>query len=226
MLILASKNDFYSNWLFEQLKTTNNDWVFISEKNDFTVENLDKINPEKIFFFHWSFIVPQNIYNKYECINFHTGNLPNGKGGSPIQNQILDNIMQSKINALKMSDDGLDAGPIYCSENITLQGNLYDIWNMMSKITFKMILNIINNNIQPIPQEKKQCAVYKRRKDNKIPFEDTNEIEKIYDFIRMLDDETYPNPFVNIGNYKLSFSRASYNGKKILADVVIEKNNN
>jgi methionyl-tRNA formyltransferase len=226
MFILASKSDYCSNWLFEQLKTTNNNWVFISEKNDLVVENLDKITPKKIFFLHWSFIVPKDVYNKYECVNFHTGNLPYGKGGSPIQNQIIDGITQSKINALKMSDDGLDAGPIYCSENITLQGNLYDIWNMMSKVTLKMILNIIDNNIQPIPQEKIQCDVYKRRKDNKIPFENTCELEKIYDFIRMLDEETYPNPFINIGNYKLSFSRASYNGKKILADVVIEKSDN
>ena len=28
--------------------------------------------PEKIFFFHWSYIVPKEIYNNYECINSHS----------------------------------------------------------------------------------------------------------------------------------------------------------
>jgi len=53
---------------------------------------------------------------------------------------------------------------------------------------------------------------------------------KIYDFIRMLDNEEYPNPYIEIGNYKLEFNRAprmchqwNFNGEKIHSDVIITK---
>ena len=178
---------------------------------------------QKIFFFHWSYIVPNDIYNEYECINIHTSNLPDGKGGSPLQNQIIDDIIHSRVNALRMSDDGLDAGPVYCSKNVTLQGNLNDIWLMLSKITYDLIDTIITNDTTPTPQMKKsECKIYKRRRDNRIPFE-SNDIIKVYDFIRMLDSEEYPSPFIEIGNYKLEFNRANFNGKKIHADVIIKK---
>ena len=234
MYIFASKNNFVSNLLFDKLsKRVNEEWLFVSNKKYLQDHTIGVLVPsifqnkeiQKIFFFHWSYIVPKNIYNKYECINIHTSNLPDGKGGSPLQNQIIDNIMHSKVNALRMSDDGLDAGPVYCSKNVTLQGNLNDIWLMLSKITYDLIDTIITNNTTPTPQMKNSnCKIYKRRRDNKIPFE-SNDIIKIYDFIRMLDSKEYPNPFIEIGNYKLEFNRANFNGEKIHSDVIIRKIN-
>ena len=41
----------------------------------------------------------------------------------------------------------------------------------------------------------------------------------------MLDSEEYPNPFIKIGNYKLEFNRATFNGEKIHSDVIIRKIN-
>ena len=67
--------------------------------------------------------------------------------------------------------------------------------------------------------------IYKRRKDNQIPFESNGNLKKIYDFIRMLDDDNYPSANFIIGQYKLNFNRANFNGEKIHADVIIEKIN-
>lgn len=223
MYILASKKNYFSINLFNKLKKKNNNFIFITDKEELK-NNIIKINPLKIFFLHWSFIVPRSIYNKYECINLHVGNLPKGKGGSPIQNQILDGITQSRVNALKMSDDGLDAGPIYCFEYISLQGNLFDIWDTLSKVGFKLINNIIENKVKPKKQEDNNFKVYKRRKNNKIPFDKEDNLSKIYDFIRMLDSSYYPNPYLQIGNFKLEFNRANFNGEYILCDVKITKN--
>ena len=39
----------------------------------------------------------------------------------------------------------------------------------------------------------------------------------------MLDSEEYPNPFIEIDNYKLEFNRSNFNGKKIHSDVIITK---
>lgn len=233
MFIFASKKTVYASQLFEKLKNRPNEsWYFITDKSYFNNLNISitqkleiKDNITKIFFFHWNYIVPKSIYNYFECINIHTSNLPDGKGGSPLQNQILDDIVISKVNTLRMSDNGLDAGPIYCSQNITLQGNLSDIWYLLSQVSFNLISKIIDENIIPVEQPKGEFINYKRRKDNQIPFESANNLKKIYDFIRMLDDDNYPSAHLIIGQYKLNFNRANFNGEKIHADVIIEKLN-
>jgi len=233
MFIFASKKTVYANQLFEKLKNRPNEkWLFVTEKSYFDRLNIlinDSIeikdNITKIFFFHWNYIVPKSIYNYFECINMHTSNLPDGKGGSPLQNQILDNIVISKVNALKMSDSGLDAGPIYCSQEISLQGNLSDIWYLLSQVSFNLISKIIDENIVPVEQPKGEFINYKRRKDNILPLESIHDLRRIYDFIRMLDDDNYPSANLIIGKYKLNFNRANFNGEKIHADVIIEKLN-
>jgi methionyl-tRNA formyltransferase len=223
--ILFSKDNYFFQKLKEKLETNiNQSWVFLTEKKYDFIET-KKPAYIKIFFLHWNYIVPEHIFKNYECINIHTSNLPEGKGGSPIQNQIIDNIKHTRVNALKMTNDGLDAGPIYCSKNISLQGNIFDIWNIITETAYLLINEIINNNLKPIEQEKSIEKIYKRRKDNSIPFDEETNIEKIYDFIRMLDSNDYPDPYIIVNGYKLSFNRAKFNGKNILSDVIIEKFN-
>ena len=146
---LYSKNNFFSNKLINKLKNTDNKWIYCNE-NNFDILNNYITNNIKIFFLHWNYIVPKNIYSKYECINIHTSNLPDGKGGSPIQNQIINNILFTKVNTLKITDDGLDSGPIYNSKDISLQCNLFDIWNIITESSYELINDIINNNLVPL----------------------------------------------------------------------------
>ena len=51
------------------------------------------------------------------------------------------------------------------------------------------------------------------------------ELEKIYDYIRMLDAEGYPRAFMDFGEYRLSFEQArmSEDGKEVEARVVFKK---
>ncbi|HEE8995621.1 TPA: hypothetical protein R2H68_001640, partial [Campylobacter jejuni] len=95
-----------------------------------------KINPKYIFFPHWSFIIPDEIYQNYECIVFHMSDLPFGRGGSPLQNLILQNIKKTKISALKVCKD-LDAGDIYlkCKLDIS-KHSAQKIYKKASKIIF------------------------------------------------------------------------------------------
>lgn len=219
MNLICSKDNYFLNIIYESLEKKYNNFIIVNKKDDLknTIEKYDKIN--KIFFFHWNYIVPSSIYNNYECINLHTGNLPEDRGGSPIQNQILLGKTISHVNALRMSDDGIDSGPIYCSKQLTLQGTIFDIFNTTTKIGIDLIFKIIDENLKPKPQIFNNELIFKRNKDNTIDF--TKSIESIYDKIRMLDSDDYPTSYLNIGNYKLEFSRAKFNGKEIVSDVKI-----
>lgn len=53
------------------------------------------------------------------CINVHASLLPRWRGASPIQHAILAGDAQSGISLMQM-DEGLDTGPVYIAEAITL----------------------------------------------------------------------------------------------------------
>ena len=64
-------------------------WHLISEKDDLKIETIKKLKPKYIFFPHWSWVVSDEVITKYVCICFLMTDLPFGRGGSPLQNLIL-----------------------------------------------------------------------------------------------------------------------------------------
>lgn len=229
--LFVTQYDVYSSlWLKKELEKRDNimeinSMIQLNDILQFYKMNIDQGKIGYIFFFHWSTIVPKEIYEHYNCVVIHTSNLPDGRGGSPLQNQIVDEIIHTRVNAIKMVKE-LDAGPIYMNIPITLQGTISDIWMTIAQSAKIIIFEMIENpNLEPITQlvrgdEKK----YHRRKDNQLRLEDySDDGSKIYDFIRMLDGGKYPKAYIEIGNYRLEFSRASFDGQEILADVTITK---
>ena len=118
-LLISPKQ--WHNQLFENLsKAIDVKWLRIGNKEDFTVDNLKRIAPTKIFIPHWSHIIPSEIYNDYECIVFHMTDLPYGRGGSPLQNLIVKGHKSTKISALKVQK-GLDTGDIYLKKGVGIE---------------------------------------------------------------------------------------------------------
>ena len=219
MIFLVSKKNVWSDHLFSSVKKKYDCKYF----NDSSyIEELQNFNqPDWIFFFHWSSLIPEEIYKNYRCVVIHTGNLPQGRGGSPIQNQILDGVIESRVNAITV-ERTIDSGDIYHSLPITLQGSLYDIWMVIAHRACSLIKKCVDENLTPT-QQVGEVQTYKRRKDNKVPFENTDNIFQIYKFIQMLDADGYPNPYFKIGNYKIEFSRAKIEKDNILCDVKIKR---
>lgn len=181
----------------------------ITSKSDLTEEKLKVIEPDYIFFPHWSWIIPESIYKKYKCIVFHTADLPYGRGGSPIQNLIIRGIYKSKISAIEVVEE-IDAGDIYLKEEIDLEiGNVDEIIKHISnKIFNNMIPKFLKSNLKSYKQEG-EVLEFKRRKPEESNFysfltkENDVSDKKIYDFIRMLDGEGYPKAYLEIGKYKM-----------------------
>ncbi|MCR8687279.1 methionyl-tRNA formyltransferase [Campylobacter sp. 1569] len=211
-------NNFHK---LRKLYSTHN-FHLITSKDVLTLENIKKINPDYIFFPHWSFYIPTEIYSNYQCIVFHLGNLPFGRGGSPLQNLIIRGIYKSKICALKACDI-LDGGEIYLKHNISFKkSNAQKIYEKISKIIFfKLIPKILQTKIIPYKQKGK-VIVFKRRakEQSSISTLKNPNLVKIYDFIRMLDAKDYPKAFLEFKNIKMVFQNAKKHNNQIKAEVI------
>tara|TARA_R110000824_G_scaffold99820_2_gene237317 strand:- start:1145 stop:1831 length:687 start_codon:yes stop_codon:yes gene_type:complete len=222
-VLIISKDSLWTRELFDSLSLEPSKEFKYFLLSEFTEETIASINPKWIFFFHWSEKVPKSIYNNYRCAVIHTSNLPEGRGGSPIQNQILDGIMNTRVNIIEMVDK-FDAGGIYCSRGVTLQGTLTDIWLAISSVAKNLILECTSKDLRP----KEQIGSpknYKRRRDNEINFGKCKNLLQVYDVVRMLDTahKEYPKSFCEIGDFILEFSRAKLEEGSILSDVRISK---
>jgi methionyl-tRNA formyltransferase len=197
-----------------------NNFFLISEKEHLTYERLNKINPKYIFFPHWSWIIPEEIWSNFNCVVFHMTDLPYGRGGTPLQNLIVRGHKKTKISAIKV-DGGLDTGGIYIKENLSLAGKAESIYRMASQIIFKkMIPHLIKNNPIAVKQTGK-IVKFKRRKMKQSKILQTAMLDKIYDTIRMLDADGYPKAFLETKKIKFSFFDVKKGKNKLIAKVEI-----
>ena len=181
----------------------------ISNSEALTEEFIQKINPNYIFFLHWSWIIPKNIYNNFNCVLFHMTDLPYGRGGSPLQNLIMNKVYKTKISAIKVSEN-IDSGDIYLKESLDIStGSAQDIFKKSSQITFeKMIPKFLSSKLSA-KEQSGEIVTFKRRTPDQSSIEIVKDLSlnSLYDFIRMLDGEGYPKAYIEIENIKIEFSQ-------------------
>ena len=218
-VIACSKRWFIDHQIrFVSLKK----FVLITEKKKLNLKNLKKINPKYIFFPHWSFILKQEIYKNYYCIGFHSSDLPNGRGGSPIQNQILKGKKNTKITSIKYNQL-LDSGDWIYKTKLNLSGDLDDIFKRSSKIIKNQINMIIKNKFK-LKKQKGKIYKFKRLKiSNSEIKKNESKLINIYDKIRMLDSEEYPRAYFKLGKIRIELSEAKYLKNKILCKAILKK---
>jgi len=191
-------------------------WTLINNKVDFNEIFLSKLKPDIIFIPHWSYIINETIFNKFKCILFHMTDLPYGRGGSPLQNLIIRKQKKTKISAIKV-DFEIDEGDIYLKSELDLKGSAKEIFLRSSLVIYKMIFEILTKNPKPIPQVGKITS-FKRRTPSQGSVFDLTNLGQIYDYIRMLDCEGYPNAFIENSKIKFEFSNAKYDKNNNLID--------
>ncbi|WP_044419393.1 methionyl-tRNA formyltransferase [Halarcobacter anaerophilus] len=201
-------------------------FFLVTSVEELTYEAIEKIKPKYIFFPHWSWIIPKTIYEKYECVVFHMTDLPFGRGGSPLQNLIVNEIYDTKISAIRVNNE-LDSGDIYLKEDLNIAiGSAEEIFINASNITFqKIIPQFLKKDLKATPQEG-DVTIFKRRK----PFQsnllelDNLTINRVYDFIRMLDAEGYPKAFIPLNSLKIEFSEVHKKGDKVIGRFEVIEN--
>lgn len=216
-------NKLWHRDLFQSLQKTrpHEEWILITKEHQFSLEDLNKIKPSKIFIPHWSQIIKEDIFSAFECIVFHMTDLPYGRGGSPLQNLIVRGHQETKLTALRV-DKGLDSGPIFIKKKLRLSGSAEEIFIRASGIIFDMIQIIIDENIDPIKQEGSPIY-FKRRTPEQSDIDGLLGLEQVYNHIRMLDCPGYPKAFFENSEFRFEFSNSKIEGGKILANVEITK---
>ena len=209
-IVIATIKEWNINNYFELKKELENEYSFylISNKDELSLEKIEKINPKYIFFPHWSWIIPENIYKNHECILFHMTDLPYGRGGSPLQNLIINKVYNTKISAIKVSKE-LDEGDVYLKEDFDIsKGSANEIYKNASKLIFKKLIpNILRQNPTPVRQEG-DVVNFKRRTPEQSNIKMLNDVSiaNLYDFIRMLDAPSYPKAYLELDNLKIELS--------------------
>lgn len=225
ILIVTLKTWNIKNFYKLKHKYPNFSFKLITQKEDLSPENLAKMKPKLIFFPHYSYKIPKQIYENYTCILFHMSDLPYGRGGSPLQNLISLGVYHTKISALKVSEE-LDGGDIYMKENFDIsKGRAKKLYKRASKIIFfKMIPFLMQNKLKPKAQSGK-ALLFKRRSEEQSDILSLKncDLRKIYDFIRMLDAPSYPKAFLEFEDFKMTLKKAKFKGKFVKGEFKIER---
>lgn len=221
-IVIATPHTRYDS-LKNRIKDKLRDYriIRIRDKDELSVEGLEGVNPRFIFFPHWSWLVPDVIFTRFECVIFHMTDVPYGRGGSPLQNLIIRGHTQTKLSAIRC-EKGLDSGPIYEQRTLSLSGTADEILLRASNLMEEMIVSIVQNN--PVPVEQKGEPVYfSRRKPDDGNLTKVDTLSSTYDYIRMLDGEGYPPAFIETETLRFEFSDAQYTDASVSAKVIIKK---
>ena len=194
-------------------------------KNKINSRILNLTKPKIIFFIHWSKIIKKEIYSNYKCIQFHSSNLPEGRGGSPIQNQILKGFKKTKLTAFKINHE-IDGGPICMKKTLSLNGTALDILKRMEKLSIIMIKKIIEKKNLIFKKQKKTKKIFTRRKKSESNINNlkSKNITNLFDFIRMLDAPGYPHAFIKNSNFIFKINDAKIRRNKLIASAEITNN--
>jgi methionyl-tRNA formyltransferase len=195
--------------------------VRFRSKDELTAAALAAISPRYVFVAHWSWKIPAAIFENFECIVFHMTDVPFGRGGSPLQNLIVRGIKDTKLAALRCVAE-LDAGDVYMKCPLSLEGTAEEILARAGALIGEMIRRILQDNPVPVPQAGKVTA-FLRRTPQDGDITGLTDLERVYDYIRMLDADGYPRAFLEINDLRLEFSDAHLRRDAVEATVRITR---
>tara|TARA_B100000965_G_scaffold405414_1_gene439462 strand:+ start:5789 stop:6466 length:678 start_codon:yes stop_codon:yes gene_type:complete len=174
------------------------EFIIIKSESLINISFIDSIKPQLILFYGWSNIIQSDIIENYKCLMLHPSSLPNFRGGSPIQNQIIRGVTESEICIFKMSGE-IDKGDILGRKKLDLTGTIPMIFDRMIKQGYALTKFIL---LQKDPKEYKQIGAgsyYQRRieAESEITIDEikTKNAEYIYNKIRMLTGP-YPPAYI------------------------------
>ena len=173
-------------------------------KKDFSEIQIEQFKPDLILFYGWSDIITSKLIKSGKCLMLHPSPLPKYRGGSPIQNQIINGDIHSAVTIFLM-DNGIDTGPIARQEYLSLEGTLQEIFQRIEFIGLELTRDIFTHGLNVTDQNDEDATHCRRRspEQSEITKEEleTCSAEYLHNKIRMLADP-YPNAFIQTADGK------------------------
>ena len=164
----------YRKWAFDVVSEVSNEFrgrisstiCADPQAFDILIEDREK-TLDLIFFLGWSWIVPKRIIHNNVCICMHPSFLPDYRGGSPIQHQIIDGKTNS-VATFFIMDEKIDRGPIIRRALFSLEGSLSEVIEDMATATGEGVIDIIlsyidKGRIDSFPQGGNEGTFFQRR---------------------------------------------------------------
>lgn len=199
----------YRNWslsIYKKLLDALPQHKFLVQdsKENYSEDEIYKFKPDYVLFYGWSDLVKPELLRSFDCLMLHPSALPRYRGGSPIQNQIINGVTKSAVTIFLM-DDGIDSGPISRQQELSLDGKLSEIFNRIEAIGVELTIDILTYGLKPVEQDHSLASYCKRRTPemSEITLAELSEssAEYLYNKIRMLQNP-YPNAYLKTSDGK------------------------
>ena len=200
----------YRDWslrLFDALRGVEGINVAVFSSRGFVnTKVLESLEPDLVLFYGWSWIVPKEVVDSFLCLCLHPSPLPKYRGGSPIQNQIINGEQDSAVTIFRMTE-GIDDGGICFQKEISLAGNIEAIYERIFVVGLKGTVEVVEklkaDKLEFSEQDENKATVFERRKpkESEITADEikNKDAQSIHDKIRMLT-EPYPNAYITCGD--------------------------
>ena len=203
----------YREWATAAFSILKNEIKNVSFVEVNTPEQLNKISNSIVLGAGWSWILDESFLTRNKITALvHPSDLPSYAGGTPLQHQIINGITQTKATLFEVTND-LDGGPILYKSDLSLSGNMTDVFESLTKATVNLFKQFINDYPNVNKQYQTQGKIYKRLKpeDGEITremFQDMSALD-LYNYIRCRE-KPYPNTFLKDKTGTLYFGNVSF----------------
>jgi len=207
-ILFCGYRDWAEDILAQMTYCYDTDIDIVSARTQEEYAELIKNEYDFVLFVGWSWIIPAEIVNSKVCLCVHPSPLPKYRGGSPIQNQIINGETKSAVTLFIMNEK-IDDGVIVRQSEYSLEGDLDEIFDSMKAATFDAITDLIEeyrkigkmvfDEEHTTKQDLSKKSYFKRRtpEQSEITVEEIQNStpEQLYNKIRALQDP-YPNAFI------------------------------
>lgn len=190
----------YRSWALEAFKRSPVPNFRLVHNNDELSAAIKHHDHDVVVLAGWSWIVPTELCEDNVILGLHPSDLPAYAGGSPIQHQIIDGVVDSKMSLFRLTGK-LDAGDIYHKVSLSLRGNMVDVLRSLENATVTILRDIVKlwpDGFSPSPQPVGTRPLRRLRPEHSELTRDvfgSLTARQLYDFIRCREDP-YPNVFI------------------------------
>ncbi len=198
-------------------------------KDDNSIEEIKKLNPDVIVVVAYGKILPKAVLDipKYGCVNVHGSLLPKYRGASPIQSAVLNGDRVTGVTTMFMGE-GLDTGDILLTEETEIGENetsaeLFDrLASLGADLLIKTLSELEKGSITPIKQDESKATYTKKITRAMCPIDWNKPSEEIHNQVRGL--QTWPVAVTKLGGKDVKIHSTILCDKSGKAGEIIVKN--